>query len=135
MGFNLLINFFLKTTIQQPRPDTDDYRQLSHLEKILQNGAVRNKKYGMPSRHSQSIFFSTIFIWLSLKNIWITAFYLAVDSITVYHRYLEKYHTIEQLLVGSFLGVLFGYSTFIISQKNLMGTIKPRKDDNAPRFN
>jgi hypothetical protein len=37
-----------------------------------------------------------------------------------------------QLLVGLFIGIGFGYLTYLLGNKYIMGNIKMKKDENAP---
>lgn len=98
IGFilNTFITGLLKIIIRQPRP---------------------NKKistFGMPSGHAQSVFFSAMFILLTLKItpyiafIFISFIYLFIVLITSYQRIKYKYHTISQVIIGSLIGISLG---------------------------
>jgi hypothetical protein len=62
----------------------------------------------------------------------ITAFYIVITFNTLFQRYLYSNHTILQLIIGCFIGLLFGFVIYNIANKNIMGNIKMKKDDNAP---
>jgi membrane-associated phospholipid phosphatase len=125
---NAVINFILKILFKDPRPSENS--ELVQL--VLNNGrAVDINKYGMPSRHSQSVAFSTIFIYLVLKNMYIVYFYLIISMITMFQRYKTKKHTIFQIVIGFIVGLIIGYLFFIIAKNMLKGKICSKKDDNC----
>lgn len=128
-GINSILNLILKGVIQQPRPSENKY--LFHLEKITDR-FISVDRYGMPSGHAQSILYSTIFIWLSLKNNLITFLYILLSLNTLYQRVKYKKHTVLQVIIGAIVGLLMGYGAFLFSQKNLKGIMKSKADDNAP---
>jgi len=92
---NELFNRFLKTMIREERP--------SEL--------ISNKKdttyYGMPSGHSQHIFFSAMF--LQLQQIKYAEFIWLVALITMYERVANNKHTVRQVIVGAIIGLGVGY--------------------------
>ena len=49
----------------------------------------------------------------------------------VLQRYVFKYHTILQIIVGGLIGGIFGYFVFCIAQENIKGKINRKKDDNC----
>ena len=86
----------------------------------------------MPSGHTQSIFFSIIFIYLALKDIKIISIYLFIALITMYQRVLFKEHTVLQVVAGSIAGVLFGGFIYYMAQQKIIGKLRFKKDDNGP---
>lgn len=92
---NELFNRFLKTMIREERP--------SEL--------ISNKKdttyYGMPSGHSQHVFFSAMF--LQLQRIKYAEFIWLVALITMYERVANNKHTVRQVIVGAIIGLGVGY--------------------------
>lgn len=134
VGFilNFVLNIFLKATIQQPRPKYDDdlfKLTLNHLKK--HNSIVPFDMYGMPSGHSQSVIYSTIFIYLVLKDTKITLFYLFISLITIGQRVGGLHHTIFQVIVGSLIGIGFGYFIFYMYEQKMVGKLTLKKDDFA----
>ncbi len=133
-----ILNFIIKIIIKQPRPSAD-------LK--LFNIAMKNGKYlifkdgmpydlfGMPSAHSQMIWFSTIFIYLSLKNTKISLIYILFCIITMLQRYYFNHHTISQVIVGSFVGSIFAYFIFYMAEKQIIGKVKEKKDDDFMLYN
>ena len=133
--FSSILNFIIKLIIKQPRPNTD----LKLFNIAMKNGkyivfkdGIPYDLFGMPSAHSQMIWFSTIFIYLSLKNTKITLIYVLFCIITMGQRYYFNHHTISQILVGSFVGALFAYFIFYMAQQKIIGKIKGKKDDDGP---
>ena len=132
---NSLLNLILKGIIQQPRPLDDE--KLFHLalknanKDVFKNGIPFNV-FGMPSGHAQSVIFSTVFIYLALKNTKILLFYLTVSVFTMFHRIYNNYHTWFQVIIGDIVGGLFGFLIFFLSQQKLKGKIREKKDDYGP---
>ncbi len=106
---NVLINYFLKMTIKEPRPIEDNIE----LEWINPGNKREDvDKYGMPSGHAQIVWFSTAFIFFVLKDFtWLFVFML-ISLNTVFQRFHYNNHTLKQLLIGSIIGMLFGYILF-----------------------
>ena len=94
-----LLNMILKKIIRQPRPQ----------HKSSYFAGFGNEKYGMPSGHAQMSFYTTIYVYLKLRNINIFCFYLLYSLFICYQRVVEKYHTRFQVIVGALVGSLFGY--------------------------
>lgn len=117
---NSIANYLLKGIFRQRRPSKYEYIE-----------PFSNEKYGMPSGHSQSAFFSTIYIYLVTKNIYWGMFYLLVSLITCFQRVYYKNHTIMQVIVGSLFGAFFGYVLYDYATKKIKGESKKKPDDNA----
>ncbi len=124
---NIVMNFILKNIIRQPRPkpikdiDEDNSSIIQQLREI--------DVYGMPSGHSQSAAFSTMFIYLALNQTNLLLLYLVVSGITLWQRVHYKFHTVMQVLVGAVVGTGIAYCTFYLSQKILVGDLSTREDD------
>jgi membrane-associated phospholipid phosphatase len=128
------INILLKGIIKQPRPYIDkDMHNLSltYLRRFMFKDGILFDIYGMPSGHSQSVMFSTTFIWLVLKNKFIFIVYLFVSLITFYQRIESNMHTLTQVFIGAFVGILMGSLFYYLGQKNLIGNLKEKVDDFA----
>ena len=126
--FNSILNIILKLLVQQPRPTED-----VHLFNAAKNQKrVWFDKYGMPSGHAESAFYSVSFIFFALHTPWITCMYLLIALNTCYERVKYKNHTLLQVICGSIVGVIVGYLFYYSSSKKLMGLLKYKKDDNAP---
>jgi len=125
-GFNSLVNFVLKVLIKDPRPYEDKHLHLLHR---VTEKRISIDKFGMPSGHAQTAFYCTIFIWLSLKQVWLTLFFIIISLNTLYQRVKYKNHTTKQVIAGTFVGTIIGFLAFYLSQKNLTGPLKKRVDD------
>lgn len=110
-GFDYLIIGILKDWIRQPRPS-------GFLDKENYDGGVYSKiknssmYYGMPSGHAGLSFYSTLFIWFVNKSTSIFIMEFTLCFITLYHRFIYRKHTLEQLFAGALLGssiALFAY--------------------------
>lgn len=124
---NSALNAILKLMIQEPRPSND----LRSLEIGIANGErISFDKFGMPSGHAQTCGFALVFMSLVFDSPKLTAFYLVISFITMAQRYIFNNHTILQLMVGFVTGGLFGYLTYMIANKKIMGSLKMRPDDN-----
>jgi membrane-associated phospholipid phosphatase len=53
----------MKKIIREPRPP--DYADVSET---LQSKYVNEEKFGMPSGHSESVFFSAAFLWFVIRS-------------------------------------------------------------------
>jgi len=133
---NAVLNLILKGIILEPRPLQDP--KLFNLAVkngkrfIFKNGVIPHDICGMPSGHAQSAFFSTTFIYLSLKNTNIALSYLIISLVTMYQRVISNYHTPLQVIVGGIVGTLFACVMFYLAKQNIKGIIKIKSDDNAP---
>lgn len=112
-------NAVLKRTFQQPRPIKDS---------LFQGG--NHGKFGMPSDHSQHIFYmATFFILLVINRIHIKTNnknyqYMLKGSLILgaevcallvaYSRVYLEYHTVEQVIVGGAIGRVSGAVWFFI---------------------
>lgn len=101
-----LINFevvvILKTIFKEPRPS-------EYLNKEFDDGGVytmTETKYGMPSGHSNLVFYSLIYSWLVKSNPLLLLFESVICILTVYQRWKFKKHTIQQLIVGGIIGTI-----------------------------
>jgi membrane-associated phospholipid phosphatase len=133
VGFflNILLNTILKSLIQEPRPSED--KRLFNLE-ILNGKRIGHDRYGMPSGHAEGVFYSTAFIFLTLKNKWIGLIYLLISLITSYQRVAYKNHTFAQVLIGGTIGLFMGFFFFYYGNHILKGKLREKPDDNAPYY-
>ena len=124
--FNNILNIVLKLLIKEPRPSIDQ----KAIEIGIVNGArIGFDKFGMPSGHAQNCGYCLVFIIMTLNNPFITTLYLSISTISLFQRYLYNNHTILQLIIGLIIGTLFGYLTYNVGNKYIMGNIKMKKDD------
>jgi len=126
---NLIINIILKEVIKQPRPSED----LSIFNASVAHGKrISFDRYGMPSGHATSVFYSTAFIFLALKSPFISIIYLLISINTGYQRIKYKNHTLMQVICGAIIGGIVAYIAYMFAGKKLAGLLRYKKDDNAP---
>jgi membrane-associated phospholipid phosphatase len=114
---NHYLNNILKLLIKEPRPGKNDPETEIPFYNLLVNKEA--DQYGMPSYHSQSVFFSTTFLYLVQKNNTILLLELVICFITLYQRYKYKRHDLKQLLIGAIVGSGFAYLCFALTNEYL----------------
>ena len=132
---NAILNLILKGLLQQPRPSED----LKTFNLALNNGkrfifknGIPHDIFGMPSGHTQSMIFSTIFIYFSLrKKNWLYV-YLFISVLTMAQRVVYNHHTIFQVIVGALVGAGFGYLVYFLAREKIKGRITEKVDDFGP---
>ena len=82
---------------------------LTHGKRFFFKDGVPFNIFGMPSGHVQSAFFSTTFIYLSLRHENWFYFYILFSLLIVIQRIVFNYHTILQVIVGALVGAGFAY--------------------------
>lgn len=126
---NNILNIILKLAIKEPRPSKDQ----KAIEIGVVNGArIGFDKFGMPSGHAQTCGYCVSFITMTLNNPFITCLYSLISVISLFQRYLYNNHSILQLATGFIVGGGFGYLTYIIGNKYIIGNIKMKMDENGP---
>ena len=132
---NSILNLVLKGLLQQPRP-SEDIKQfnlaLSNGKRFLFKDGMPHDIFGMPSGHSQSLLFSTVFIYLSIKQKNILYIYLIVSLLTMIQRVIYNYHTILQVFAGAIVGITFGYFVLNLAKEKIKGHITEKLDDYGP---
>jgi membrane-associated phospholipid phosphatase len=132
---NWILNLVLKGIIKEPRPSEDPKLfniALKHSIRFKFVNGYPHDIFGMPSGHAQSAFFSTIFIYLALKDIKITIGYLIFALLIMYQRVLFNRHSALQVLAGAIVGILFGGFIYFMARQKITGKLRPKKDDNGP---
>jgi hypothetical protein len=98
---NMIVNKWIKLWVRHPRPTGG--------KSILGEVYTGADEYGMPSAHAQSVFYSTIFLYLAKGDIaWLLSG-LGIGLLTIYQRWLYRRHTIAQLFVGVLCGCIVAY--------------------------
>jgi len=103
---NIYINNYLTNKIKQKNPP--------HPIKFLESDTFSKKRYGMPSFHSQNIFFSIGYVYFILNNFIWRVVLLLIGFFVIYERYVFRDHTMEQLIYGALLGLILGYIFYFI---------------------
>lgn len=133
--FNTLLNFVLKGLFKQPRPSVDEKlfnASLKHGKRFIYKDGIPSDLFGMPSGHSESVFYSTFYVFFALKNYTSMFIYLVFSLITVLQRVYFNHHTVIQVIIGSIIGAAFAYLVYLLASKNIQGDLKEKKDDDAP---
>ncbi|KAF7818592.1 lipid phosphate phosphatase gamma [Senna tora] len=99
------INEFIKTTVQQARPETCALLEMCD-------------SHGWPSSHSQYMFFFAIYFtllsskgfgfWNSKNNLILNSLAWSMALLTMYSRVYLGYHTVAQVFAGASLGIFLG---------------------------
>jgi membrane-associated phospholipid phosphatase len=127
--FSGLINYVLKGVFKQPRPIDD--KHIFNLEKMYRN-VMTFENYGMPSGHTQSVFYTTTFTYLALENNVLFVVSLFISLLTIYQRVQSRQHFLSQTIVGAIIGSVLGFAFYKYAKNQLQGPIKPKEDDYAP---
>lgn len=110
-SMNSVINKVAKSILKQPRPHDG--------ESIMNENYAGEEIYGMPSGHAQSVFSSLTFLYLVKGSpAWLFG-ELFIAGLTVYQRWKYRRHTVEQLGVGSVLGVVVAYVGYYVTKQYL----------------
>jgi membrane-associated phospholipid phosphatase len=129
------LNLVLKGIFQQPKP-SEDYKKFNLVLKnskdfIFKNG-IPFDLFGMPSGHSQSVIYSTVFIYLALNKMNILYIYILFSIITMIERVVDNRHTVFQVLVGALVGFSFSYFVYWLATEKVKNRIREKPDDNGP---
>jgi len=130
-----ILNVVLKGLFLQPRPNIDKKEfdlVLKHGKRFIFKDGMPYDMFGMPSGHSQSVFFSTVFIYLSLRKNNIGYTYLAISLLTMLQRVLYNHHSVLQVCVGAIVGSITGYLFYSIANEKVKGKIREKPDDFGP---
>jgi len=136
MFLGIIINLLLKGMIQEPRPMYDKSKvnvALMHTKQYMLKNGIPFNLYGMPSGHAQMMAYSTCFLYLATENrdlAILCALWLMVSCVQRVHY---EFHTITQVCVGVFLGVLIGIGAFKYSTEEIKGKREEKQDDYAPK--
>lgn len=132
---NAVLNLLLKGIIQEPRPLFDSKKMSlanQHLKNYYYQNGIPFDIYGMPSGHAQMTFFTTIFIYLSIRHTNLLYLYTIFSLFICYQRVKTNYHSISQVVVGSIIGLAFGYFVYQLAREKIKGRIRERPDDDGP---
>lgn len=132
---NAILNIILKGLIQEPRPLFDNKKitlMSKHTKEYFFQNGIPFDIYGMPSGHAQMAFFTSTFIYLSLKHTNLLYLYLLISLFICYQRIKIQYHSISQIVVGAIVGSCFGYFSYQLAREKIKGRIKEKPDDDGP---
>jgi membrane-associated phospholipid phosphatase len=134
---NTLLVVFLKGVIQEPRPfiNTRDFElAMKNNKKYMFKDGLPYGLFGMPSGHSSTVMFSTVFVYLALRQKKWLYVYLLISAIVINQRVAYRHHTVAQVVVGGAMGALLAYIFYSLSENRLKGFIREKKDDNGPKL-
>ena len=103
-----LLNITIKNILKHPRPDSDKNEKFKTLVPTLSNYFTIHRNYGMPSGHAQAVMSELTFIILYFKQPFLSMLCIIQTSITLWQRYTTQRHSINQLIVGSAIGITVG---------------------------
>lgn len=132
---NAISNLILKGLFLQPRPSIDEKTfdlALKNGKRFLFKDGIPYDILGMPSGHSQSVLFSTMFIWLALRKKNILYVYLIISFLTMIQRVAFNHHTVLQVFVGAIVGGILGYFFYFFATQKMKGLIREKIDDFGP---
>ena len=132
---NAVLNLILKGICQEPRPMFDDKKVrllTTHSKGYFYQNGIPFDIFGMPSGHAQASFFSTIFIYLSIKQPNLLYIYIPLTLLTCYQRVKFNYHSISQIMVGGTVGIAFGYFVYQLAREKIKNRIREKPDDDGP---
>jgi membrane-associated phospholipid phosphatase len=132
---NAVLNIIFKGIIQEPRPMFDDKKVRllkTHGKEYFYQSGIPFDIFGMPSGHAQTSLFSTIFIYLSLKQTNLLYIYIPLTLLTCYQRVKFDYHSISQIIVGGIVGTAFGYLVYKLAREKIKNIIREKPDDDGP---
>lgn len=112
LGFvmNRSINQSFKRFFHEDRP-SPIYTDITLFgeEKKMPVEDIKYVKYGMPSGHSQHVWFFVTFMYLALKNMWVNILFFLIACITSVQRVVYKNHSTKQVIVGAIFGIIIAY--------------------------
>ena len=131
-----ILNLILKGIFKHPRPLEDPQKfnlAITHGKKYLYKNGIPFNIFGMPSGHSQSVLYSTIFMFFALKKKSdILYIYYIIAGLTMIQRIYINNHYLYQVIDGGIIGALVGYTIFFLSGHQIIGKITEKLDDYGP---
>jgi membrane-associated phospholipid phosphatase len=130
-----ILNLVLKGIFKHPRPSEDLQKfnlAITHGKRFLFKDGMPYDIFGMPSGHSQSVLFSTVFMYFALKDKKMIYIYAIISLLTMTQRIYSYNHTLFQAIIGAFIGSIVGYLMFFLSGQKLTGIITEKLDDFGP---
>lgn len=102
---NYYIIIYLQKWWKDPRP--------TNGKQFMKDEFHNSEAYGMPSGHAQTIFFSMIYFYMITRSIYWLIIMLFIAGCTISQRLIYRKHTLLQIIVGSLIGSLYGYFTYL----------------------
>jgi membrane-associated phospholipid phosphatase len=99
---NLGINKLLKHWVKEPRP--------CHTKQLYDFEDYENyDNYGMPSGHAQVASYTSAYYFFLKNDVYWLIGSVGLTILTMIQRWKYKAHSVEQLVLGSLLGIVFAY--------------------------
>ena len=121
LGGNVIVNHVLKHIILEERP--------SGGRSLINEPYNGMHKYGMPSSHAQSAFYSMTYLYLTKQDPTTLLVELFICALTVYQRWNYRQHTAEQLGIGAIIGIIMGFLAEYMTKQYVFSrtleTVKP----------
>jgi len=130
---NVLLNTILKQLFKQPRPSIDEKTFLAVLkknERFVRRDGHPYDIFGMPSGHTQSVIYSTLFNFLVFRNISMIIPFIFLSLITMIQRVVYNHHTILQVIVGGCIGTMVAFIAYYFAKNKIAGNFSLKEDDN-----
>ena len=117
-----ILNLVLKGIFKHPRPSEDPQKfnlAITHGKRFLFKDGMPYDIFGMPSGHSQSVLFSTVFMYFALKDKKMIYIYAIISLLTMFQRIYSYNHTLFQAIIGAFIGSIVGYLMFFFIRSKI----------------
>ena len=132
---SLILNLVLKSWIQEPRPSINPkifQQMIKSKDRFITKHGMPYDIFGLPSGHSQSVIYSTFYVFYCLQDYKVLIFYLIISLITLFQRVIDNHHTIKQILVGSLIGLILAIIGYKLAKSNIEGKKTRKKEDYGP---
>ena len=73
-----------------------------------------SEAYGMPSGHTQTMFFSLVFFYMVTRSIPWLLIMIFIAICTIIQRLTYRKHTVLQVIVGGIIGSSLGYGSYFL---------------------
>lgn len=104
----------IKSFIIAPRPAI--FLKSIHYSQFVEGVTLHNYN-SFPSGHTASAFALAVILSIYLKNKWYSLFFLLLALVVSYSRIYLSQHFLEDVSVGSIIGVLSGMAAFLFLDK------------------
>jgi membrane-associated phospholipid phosphatase len=129
-----VLNTILKPLIKHPRPsiDKETFRAvLKRNERFIKRNGHPYDIFGMPSGHTQSVIYSTVYNYLVFRENQMTVCFLVISLLTMFQRVVYNHHTVLQVIVGGIIGIMIAYVAYYFAKHNVAGKFSIKPDDNC----